>query len=86
MVEAHTNFGTALFFNQQIDAAVLEFETALRLKPDSLKAHYFLGNVFASVGQAAKAKLHYEEALRLNPNYAPARENLARLAQTDGAP
>lgn len=83
LIEARTNLGTARFFAGDPHQAINELKAALELKPDSVKAHYFLGNVFASVDQRAQAKFHYGQALRLQPDYRPARENLARLQESE---
>ena len=45
---------------------------ALQIKPQSERAHYWLGNVYLSRGQRALALAEFERALALNPSFLPA--------------
>ena len=49
----------------------------LAKNPQSLMAHYNLGNLFLGDGRINDAILHYEQALHINPDYAEAHNNLA---------
>ena len=49
--EAHKILGRNLMIIGRFDAAQVEFEQALRYKPDSAEAHYNLGKLFSDSGQ-----------------------------------
>ena len=51
----------------------LQFEAALRLKPDYAEARNNLGNALTKTGQTSEAIAHFEEALRLKPDLAGGR-------------
>jgi hypothetical protein len=64
---AHNNLATAYVSRGQLDRAVEEVQTVLRLEPDSANAHISLGNLYEAQGQSDKAIKEYQKALRLNP-------------------
>jgi tetratricopeptide (TPR) repeat protein len=64
---------------------VAEFQTALRIKPDSALAHFHLGNVFHVTGRLPEAIAEYRTARQLNPDATDVRYELAyALAQIPG--
>ncbi|HKQ38238.1 MAG TPA: tetratricopeptide repeat protein, partial [Verrucomicrobiae bacterium] len=60
--------------------AAAEFQAALRSKPDSENAHYFLGQIRRRMSDNEGAKQNFREALRINPLFEPARNALDDLA------
>jgi tetratricopeptide (TPR) repeat protein len=74
-VNARLNLGLALEqANYPVDAA-LELEKVLHAKPDEVRAHFALANVYAQkLGQPAKARLHYQKVLELDPRHPRAEE------------
>ena len=72
----HNNLGTAYASQGQLDRAISEFQTALRLKPNYAEAHYNLGLAYKLQGQLDRAIPEYQAALRLKPDYAEAHNNL----------
>ncbi len=87
---AHINLGLAYASQDQLDRAVAEYQTALRLEHNiALKryiavAHNDLGIAYGSQGQLDRAVAEYQTALRLKPDYAEAHMNLglAYLSQS----
>jgi tetratricopeptide (TPR) repeat protein len=73
---AHHNLGIAYASQGQWDRAIVEYQTALRLKPDYAVAHYNLGIAYASQGQWDRAIAEYQTALRLKPDFYEARQRL----------
>jgi tetratricopeptide (TPR) repeat protein len=86
---AHNNLGNALADQGQADAAVGEFQAAVRLKPDDAEAHNNLGMTLLDQGHPPMAISHFQNALRLNPDFAAARNNLGialtKQGQTEAA-
>ncbi len=58
---AHNNFGNDLADRGQVDAAIAQYKTALKIKPDYTTAHYNLGLAYAGRGQSDEAIAHYQE-------------------------
>ena len=82
---AHHNVAVLLAASNQTEAAIGEYEEALRLKPNYVQAYVNLGKSLHSAGRTGEAIARYEEALRLNPNFGDAHYNLAvALAQSPG--
>jgi tetratricopeptide (TPR) repeat protein len=49
--------------------AISEFETVLRIEPNSAKAHYNLGVLLSRIGgRLPEALAHFDAALRISPD------------------
>ena len=70
--EAHKILGRNLMIIGRFDAAQLEFEQALRYKPDSAESHYNLGKLFSIQDTWEPARKAFEAALRIDPGYVEA--------------
>ena len=66
----------ALADQGKLDEAIVHYSEALRIKPDSAKAHNNLGVALADQGKLDEAIAHFSEALRIKPDYIKARDNL----------
>lgn len=72
---------------EMLDAAIEEYKAALRIDAVSTKAHYNLGNVYATKGMYENAVKEYEAALRIDPDHVNARlnlENVRKIALVSG--
>jgi predicted O-linked N-acetylglucosamine transferase (SPINDLY family) len=78
---AHQHFdrGAALSAQGEFEAAIVEYETALRLSPDAPTTLSNLGNLHATLGHEDEARALYERAIAVSPNDAAAHFNLAML-------
>jgi len=79
---AQRSYAVALASAGDFKTAKLHFEKAIALEPADWEAPSGLGNVFASLGEAAKAEEAYRLSLKLNPNFASAWLNLGVLLET----
>jgi tetratricopeptide (TPR) repeat protein len=75
-VEAHKILGRNLMIIGRFDAAQIEFEQAIRYKPDSAESHYNLGKLFSIQDNWEPARTAFEAALRLDPSYLEALDGL----------
>jgi tetratricopeptide (TPR) repeat protein len=73
---ARNGFGLALDQKGQTDAAIAQFQEAIRLKPDYAMAYNNLGAALDEQGRTDEAIRQIEEAIRLKPDYANAHNNL----------
>jgi protein O-mannosyl-transferase len=75
---AHNNLGFALAkVPGRVNEAIVQYQEALRLKPDLAEAHNNLGLAWSQMpGRLPEAIVQYREALRLRPDYAEAHNNL----------
>jgi tetratricopeptide (TPR) repeat protein len=74
--EAHKTLGRNLMIIGRFDAAQIEFEQALRYKPDSAESCYNLGKLFSIQDNWEPAKKQFEAALRIDPSYLEAIDGL----------
>jgi len=65
--EAHKILGRSLMIIGRFDAAQLEFEQGIRLKPDSSEMHFNLGKLFSVQDNWEPARKALESAVRLDP-------------------
>src|SRR5262249_52400309 len=61
---------------KKLDDTIAELRDAIRLRPDSDKAHHDLANALLAKGDLDGAIASFREALRLNPRYASAFDGL----------
>ena len=71
-VEAHKILGRNLMIIGRFDAAQVEFEQAIRYRPDSAEAHYNLGKLHSIQDNWEPARKALEAAVRLDPSYVEA--------------
>jgi len=69
----------ALASKGRTDEAIAEFLAALRLDPDSSKAHRNLGDTLASRGRQTEAIEHLRRAVQLDPGDGSARYDLGSV-------
>jgi tetratricopeptide (TPR) repeat protein len=67
----------SLYWQARYAEAEAAFLTAIRLKPDYVRAHCDLGEMFAEQGRLADAERVYREAIRLKPDSLTARAALS---------
>ena len=60
--------GDTYYQSGDIDRAVQEFKTALRLDPDNVNVHNSLGVCFGVLGNYDQARAEFEEAVRIDPD------------------
>lgn len=70
--EAHKILGRNLMIIGRFDAARLEFEQAIRYKPDSADSYYNLGKLYSIQDSWEPARKAFEAALRIDPVYVEA--------------
>jgi tetratricopeptide (TPR) repeat protein len=64
--EWHVEQGIA-FEQGDYEAAMLEYDEAIRLDPEYARAYYDRGTIYSTLGQYEQAILEYDEAIRLDP-------------------
>ena len=84
--EAHTGLAKILLANNVTLEALVHFEAALALNPDSADAHANLGAALARAARAPEAAAQFEAALRLDPNHADAHTQFGLLLAQAGRP
>ena len=68
----------------RFDAAQVEFEQAIRYKPDSAESHYNLGKLFSIQDNWEPARKSFEAALRVDPGYVEALDGLGLALEALG--
>ena len=76
---AHSNLGRVYLEQGLLEAAIHEFETAIKIDPGAYKAHYNLGVAYEKQGLYEEAIHHYKKVVRINPKYVDAYYNLANI-------
>jgi tetratricopeptide (TPR) repeat protein len=72
----HNEMGIVLAARGAVEAAIGEYQTALRLDPGLPRAHNNLGTLLEQKGQIDQAIEHYLEAIAASPSFAKAYNNL----------
>jgi tetratricopeptide (TPR) repeat protein len=77
---AHHNLGVALAESPgSLNQAVGEFQAALKIRPDYVRALTDLGSAFAKLGRLSDAMVEYRAALALAPDLAIPHNNLGNV-------
>jgi tetratricopeptide (TPR) repeat protein len=82
---SHYFLGTALLESQQFNAALAEFQDAVRLEP-SAEHHYALAACLINLGRDREALAEMETATRLDPSkelYNARKEELLRMMKSN---
>jgi Tfp pilus assembly protein PilF len=74
--EAHYNLAAMLQAKNQLESAISEYETAVRLRPDDAAANNGLGAALLAAGQPRPATAVLSRAIEARPEYAEAHYNL----------
>jgi tetratricopeptide (TPR) repeat protein len=74
--EAHKILGRNLMIIGRFDAAQIEFEQAIRYKPDSAESHFNLGKLFSVQDNWDPARKAFEAALQIDSSYVEALDGL----------
>ena len=74
---AYYNKGVIYYRLGQYQQSIMNFQEAIRLKPDYAEAYYNLGMIYNFLGQHQSAIKNYNEAIRIMPNHANAYNNRA---------
>lgn len=80
----YVNLGTLLYIQNFKKPAVLEFEKALKINPDSLFANYFLGLLHNDLGDNKKATTYLRKTLQTSSSFFSANYALAEIALSLG--
>lgn len=72
----HNNLGGALAENGDLDAAILEYQEALRINPNDVKTHNNLGIALGKKGAFDAAIKEFQASLRINPTDGEIHNNL----------
>jgi protein O-mannosyl-transferase len=83
---ARVQLGSSLYNQGQIDAAIDEFQQAIRLKPDYLQAHNDLGNALVKQERFEEAIRPFEVVVHLKPDFAEGHYNLGNALAKLGRP
>jgi tetratricopeptide (TPR) repeat protein len=74
---AHHNLGVALAESPDgMSRAIAEYQDALRIEPNSVRAHTDLGSAYAKLGRLSDAVAEYRAAIALAPDLAIPHNNL----------
>lgn len=80
----HYNLGVELKDKGDLDGAIAEYRTAIRLDPDFASAHYNLGVALTHKGDLDGTIAEYRTAIRLYPDDAYAHNNLGATLEEKG--
>lgn len=63
----HYHLGTALLKKGDLEGAIAEYRTALRLNPNEAHARYSLAVSLEAIGNLVSSRKEYKKALKLMP-------------------
>jgi len=73
---AHYFVGNSLLNQRRVDEAIIQYQKALTLQPESAIFHNELGNALLQKGHVDKAIIQYQKALEIKPDFAEVHNNL----------
>ncbi len=79
LADAHYMRGRSWFIEGEVEKALLAFDIAARLGPESKETMNNLGSACAEYGLTDKAMDYYTQCIEIAPDYAMARKNLGQL-------
>jgi tetratricopeptide (TPR) repeat protein len=82
--EAHKILGRTLMIIGRFDAAQVEFEQAIRYKPDSAESYYNLGKLHSIQDNWEPARKAFEAAIAIDPSYVEALDGLGLAFESLG--
>ena len=82
---AHNNLGLALAKQGQPDAALTQFNQALKIRPDDGELHYNAGVILALQGKVDEALAQYQTAVALAPDRVDFHNNLGTALFAKGS-
>ncbi len=77
--DLHNIYAVILFQLKRYDNSILEWQKAIKLKPDYYFGYNNLGNAFLLKNDLNQALLNYDEAIKINPDYYEAIYNKANI-------
>ena len=90
---AHYHLGLFFRDHDQLDAALAQYQAALRIQTNEREAHYNLstaltynniGGILTAQGRLAEAVLYFKKAIELRPDFADAHDNLGAILFRQG--
>jgi Flp pilus assembly protein TadD len=78
------NQGTVALGQGRYEEAVQQLEKAIALRPDSARAHNFLGMAYEQRKQYELAKERFEKAIAIDPSFPSAYNNLGGVLSLEG--
>jgi tetratricopeptide (TPR) repeat protein len=81
---AQNELGNILLQSGRVDEAMVHYQQALQIKPDSAEASYHLGNTLLQKDRADEAIAWYQQALQIKPGFAEASFNLGNALLQKG--
>ena len=85
-VDGHLNLGAALYAQGDSDAAIAQYKTAIRLRPDYITAHRRLAVLLCSQGRLEEGIAEWQATIRLNPDFAAGHQYLGVALTVQGKP
>jgi len=77
--EAHYRLARALAIQGDLDAAIVEFENVVQLRPNFAEAHYSLGKALALNGRLDEALTRFQRAVEIDPGNVVALNNVGNI-------
>jgi protein O-mannosyl-transferase len=80
----HYNYASAFRDSGQIDEVIDQYREALKINPESAKAHNFLGYALRDKSRRAEAAAEFKLATEISPDYADAQNNYGAAMAEQG--
>lgn len=84
--QLHAEIAAGYYERGQMDIAIQELDTAVKLDPKNARIYNVYGLVYAMLGEQAKAQANFQSALELAPNDSEIRQNWGWYLCTHGKP